>query len=536
MSQKNLLLVSKLGTLLVVGLFVLSNSPVLALAADEISQPENPTPTVEVVETNDVPSEPEVTDTPVEEVEETVAPAEEEVTEEVVVEVIEVVDNSATSTEVVIEEVVTEVATSTDVTILEETDEVIDAYGGGVEKMANADNTATSDPHFAISDEIGGTSASQPGNSTPGEHVFNTLPAGNCNLGCGGSGGVGNSGENQFVTLPNGGVAGISAENIFKTLSTGGCTSGCGGNDDEVVSTENNFRTLPNGGCTSGCGGDDDEVVSGENSFTTSNDGGCTENCGGGGGGGGGGGRGRDRDRDDDELPAACEVYLKKFIRLGYANDPFEVTKLEVFLNAFEGFDLPVNGIYEQHDFEAVSIFQKRYLGAVLTPWGINDSTGYVYITTTLTINQIYCRHTVGNDLDLSNVFPVYGPGGALEGVSNTPSATTTPSGEATTTPSILDLPELFEAAAVGVLDFVKDWWCLLIIIILILIIAYLLDERERLAKKLADTLGRSPMGEAKTVKLQDLPETEVLIAPEDEIKDEFIPEEEVSEDQKPLL
>lgn len=499
MSQKNLLLVSKLGTLLVVGLFVLSNSPVLALAADEISQPENPTPTVEVVETNDVPSEPEVTDTPVEEVEETVAPAEEEVTEEVVVEVIEVVDNSATSTEVVIEEVVTEVATSTDVTILEETDEVIDAYGGGVEKMANTDNTATSDPHFAISDEIGGTSASQPGNSTPGEHVFNTLPAGNCNLGCGGSGGVGNSGENQFVTLPNGGVAGISAENIFKTLSTGGCTSGCGGNDDEVVS--------------------------GENSFTTSNgDNGCTENCG---GGGGGGGHSKKKKTPEEPLPLPCELYLKKFIRLGYANDPFEVTKLEVFLNAFEGFDLPVNGIYEQHDFEAVSIFQKRYLGAVLTPWGINDSTGYVYITTTLTINQIYCRHTVGNDLDLSNVFPVYGPGGALEGVSNTPSATTTPSGEATTTPSILDLPELFEAAAVGVLDFVKDWWCLLIIIILILIIAYLLDERERLAKKLADT---------KKVKLQDLPETEVLIAPEDEIKDEFIPEEEVSEDQKPLL
>lgn len=522
MSQKNLLLVSKLGTLLVVGLFVLSNSPVLALAADEISQPENPTPTVEVVETNDVPSEPEVTDTPVEEVEETVAPAEEEVTEEVVVEVIEVVDNSATSTEVVIEEVVTEVATSTDVTILEETDEVIDAYGGGVEKMANTDNTATSDPHFAISDEIGGTSASQPGNSTPGEHVFNTLPAGNCNLGCGGSGGVGNSGENQFVTLPNGGVVGISVENMFTTLPTGGCTSGCGSDDDEVVSEEGNFRTLSDSGCTNNCGGNDDEVVSGENSFTTSNgDNGCTENC------GGGGGHSKKKKTPEEPLPLPCELYLKKFIRLGYANDPFEVTKLEVFLNAFEGFDLPVNGIYEQHDFEAVSIFQKRYLGAVLTPWGITDSTGYVYITTTLTINQIYCRHTVGNDLNLRNVFPVYGPGGALEGVSNTPSATTTPSGEATTTPSILDLPELFEAAAVGVLDFIKDWWCLLIIIILILIIAYLLDERERLAKKLADT---------KTVKLQDLPETEVLIAPEDEIKDEFIPEEEVSEDQKPLL
>lgn len=522
-----------------VGLILVSVSPVLALAADEISQPENQTPTVEVVETNDVSPEPEEA---VEEVVETEV-VEEVTTEEPVVEVVEEViptlEEVGTPTDNVgVEEVVE----------LEVTPEVVQA----AKAMTN-----NSDNSFAISDEQGGTTASQPTNnstlgenqftttptdddegsfttdgdddtSTSTEHQFNTLPTGGCTSGCGGDDDETVSPENTFTTLPNGGCTSgcggddddevVSGENNFRTLSDSGCTSGCGGDDDEVVSGENSFNTLNNGGgCTENCGGDDDDVVSGENSFTTSNDGGGGSNGGGGNGGGGGGGS-RNRDRDNDPLPAACEVYLKKFIRLGYANDPFEVTKLEVFLNAFEGFDLSVNGIYEQHDFEAVSIFQKRYLGAVLTPWAITDSTGYVYITTTLTINQIYCRHTVGNDLDLSNIYPVYNPAtGEVEGFTSTSTSSTTP--------SIQDIPNFFEAAAVGALNFLKDWWCLLAIIILILIIAYLLDERERLAKKLE---------EAKHAGI-----TEIIIPPhfeETDIEGTFIPGEEVDEDQKPLL
>jgi hypothetical protein len=320
---------------------------------------------------------------------------------------------------------------------------------------------------FAISEEIGGQTVVN--NNDGEENTFTTAST------------TDDGEENTFTTLPNGGnPLTTSSENHFRTLTGGGggCTSGCGGTVNP--SAQGSFITLSNGVTP---------PTSAEGSFTTQSNGGgggggCTSNCGGGGGGYSLGG-GSVSYSAPVPLPLPCELYLKKFIRLGYANDPFEVTKLEVFLNSFEGFNLPVNGIYEQHDFDAVSTFQKRYFGAVLTPWGITDSTGYVYITTTLTINQIYCQHTVGNDLDLSSIYPVYG------GVDNTGApavtgleATTTP----TTTPSIKDLPNLLQAAAIGALNFIKDWWCLIIIILLILLIAYLLDERERLMRKLKES------------------------------------------------
>lgn len=310
------------------------------------------------------------------------------------------------------------------------------------------------------------------------------------------------NGQGTFTTLPTG-VVTTSTQGNFTTLPNGGCTTTCGGG--QTTGGQGTFTTLPNGGCNSGCGGGTTvnpsaqgsfvtlsngttSPTSAEGSFTTQNNGGgggggCTSNCGG--GYSLGGGSVSYSTPAPLSLPLPCELYLKKFIRLGRANDPFEVTKLEVFLNSFEGFNLPVNGIYEQRDFDAVSIFQKRYFSAVLTPWGITDSTGYVYITTTLTINQIYCQHTVGNNLDLSHIYPVYGPADEagikpVEGLE----ATTTP----TTTPNIQNVPGLLQAAAVGVLNFIKDWWCLIIIILLILLIAYLLDERERLKRALKES------------------------------------------------
>lgn len=88
-----------------------------------------------------------------------------------------------------------------------------------------------------------------------------------------------------------------------------------------------------------------------------------------------------------------CTEYLLSYIKLGENNDPLEVRKLEAFLKTFEGFtDLPVDGIYEQRDFEAVNVFQERYFDDVLSPWGHTKATGYVYYTTRKKINEIYCR------------------------------------------------------------------------------------------------------------------------------------------------
>ena len=91
------------------------------------------------------------------------------------------------------------------------------------------------------------------------------------------------------------------------------------------------------------------------------------------------------------EAPTECN-YLLEYIKLGRDNNPVEVEKLERFLNEFESENLPVNGIYEQIDFDAVSKFQEKYLGDVLSPWSHNKATGYVYITTKKKINELYCQ------------------------------------------------------------------------------------------------------------------------------------------------
>lgn len=86
----------------------------------------------------------------------------------------------------------------------------------------------------------------------------------------------------------------------------------------------------------------------------------------------------------------ASDVYLSEYIKLGKNNFPIEVEKLEQFLNEFEKENLPVNGIYEQVDYEAVKKFQLKYKEDILNPWNYDEATGYVYITTKKKINELY--------------------------------------------------------------------------------------------------------------------------------------------------
>ena len=241
-----------------------------------------------------------------------------------------------------------------------------------------------------------------------------------------------------------------------------------------VVGDEVSFRTTPGAAVPTG-----QLVVSDEGSFQTSN-----QPSGGGGGGGdgdnnsggnGGGGRGGGRRRPPTSVtpnatsvasPQTCGLYLLKFIKFGAANDPNEVRKLQTFLRDEEGFrDLLVTGFYDAVTFRAVMVFQTRYQDAILKPWGINYPTGYVYITTTLAINNLHCNRDPANDLDLRI---------RTREVVLPPVATTT----ATST-----LPEVglersgnfFQLAALGLLDFIKNhpwWWaifCLFLILILFL-------------------------------------------------------------------
>jgi len=493
MSKKDLNLVKKLGTLLVVGLILVSHSPVTALAADDVSAPENQTPTVENVATNNDQAPAVVEESaPIEEQPATQADVESDITPDTTntpdqtVETVQ--DVQAVEAEVVETPVVSETPAPEDKAV-----EVTPAPS--VAAVIAPAVVAPVNTSFAISDEFGGNSSAANTNTqtTPTPTNNNPLVV---SPEIGGQTSTSNTnGQGTFTTLPDNG------EGSFNTLpNDNGCTSGCGGSQN--TGDQGSFTTLP---------GDTNLPASAEGSFTTQNNGGggggggCESNCGGGGGSSGGGyslGGSAISYSGSTPLPLPCELYLKKFIKLGANNDPVEVRKLEAFLNVFEGFNLPVDGVYDQADYEAVKIFQQRYASAVLTPWGITDPTGYVYITTTLTINQIYCHHTVGNDLDLSTIYPVYGPAvengvKPVEGLM----ATTTP----TTTPSLKQLPALFQAAAVGALNFIKDWWCLIIIILLILIIAYLLDERERLARELDKQKKAKPIASDQTVSIGEV-------------------------------
>lgn len=200
------------------------------------------------------------------------------------------------------------------------------------------------------------------------------------------------SGEYSFRTLSNIGHEEVSNEYSFTTDNGGGSDL------DEEVSGEYSFRTQGGGGP------DLDEEISAEYSFNTDNNGGggCTSNCGG--GGGGGGGRNRDRDRDDEVLPTQCLPLILEYIRFGRNNNPIEVLKLQWFLRTFEGLDVPLSGYYDRTTYEAVRIFQTRHADPILTSWGISEPTGFVFISTSLNINYIYCD-IQGVQFDLRNFY-----------------------------------------------------------------------------------------------------------------------------------
>jgi murein L,D-transpeptidase YcbB/YkuD len=77
-------------------------------------------------------------------------------------------------------------------------------------------------------------------------------------------------------------------------------------------------------------------------------------------------------------------------VRLGATNNAADVRLLEQFLNTYEGTNLPVNGIYETADFNAVVLWQEKHASDILTPWGLTKGTGYVFTTSLKKIKEIH--------------------------------------------------------------------------------------------------------------------------------------------------
>lgn len=217
---------------------------------------------------------------------------------------------------------------------------------------------------------------------------------------------------------------------------------------------ENNFTTLPS--------------TPNEGNFTT-----LSESSGDNGGGGGGGGGGGHRHRSSPVITLAssglstnsCSFpYLTKYIKFGQANDRNEVIKLQRFLRDFESFtNLAITGIYDEPTLTAVMVFQRRYAQDILVgPWGLdkNQPTGYVFVSTTLAINNLYCQRGTANNLDLRHVYDNYGQDNQpavpvrifvqekpLE-ITVTPVSTTTPSSST------------MLAAVIAGTNFIKDNFC----------------------------------------------------------------------------
>ena len=316
------------------------------------------------------------------------------------------------------------------------------------------------------------------------------------------------SAENNFTTLPGGPIVtepAVSAENNFTTATVSV--------DTLAISAENNFTTSSTPVDTLAISAEnnfttealpiiiDTLAVSAENNFTTevlpiiintltvSDENSFTTEASpiippsGGGGGGGGGGYSSSGGIVLGEQTYQCSIYLKKFIKYGESNDRREVIKLQAFLKVYEGFkNLKVTGTYDRATFDAVKIFQSRYLRDVLKPWHINYATGWVYITTRQAINNIYCGRDTKNDLyfrkelayeyyqatgeNLEAPLPVTEP--AEGGYYIVP--TTTP----TTTISVIR-PNVFLAGVGELLNFIEANFCWLLNLLLLLLIFFLL-------------------------------------------------------------
>jgi hypothetical protein len=139
-------------------------------------------------------------------------------------------------------------------------------------------------------------------------------------------------------------------------------------------------------------------------------------------------------------IPGQC-YYLLDYLRKDWNNNPIEVKKLQVFLNAFEGANLDVNGIYDNPTIAAVDAFQWKYRNDILTPWGHTAPTDFTYILTKKKVNEIYCQRAFPvttaqqEEIDAYRNFllnlnahginiPTVAPAGTLPGSTTTPATT----------------------------------------------------------------------------------------------------------------
>ncbi len=96
------------------------------------------------------------------------------------------------------------------------------------------------------------------------------------------------------------------------------------------------------------------------------------------------------KDTPPNELSCNTPIYLTRPVKYTSINDPADVKLLEKYLNTYEGYSLPVDGIYAKPDFDAVVKWQEKYYSEILKPWGLAKGTGYVFLTSLKKIKSIH--------------------------------------------------------------------------------------------------------------------------------------------------
>jgi hypothetical protein len=95
-------------------------------------------------------------------------------------------------------------------------------------------------------------------------------------------------------------------------------------------------------------------------------------------------------DNGGASAPKCGGLFLYDYMRAGSVTYAQEVIKLQAFLTG-QGFFTPTTGIFDETTTANVRLFQAKHLGDVLSPWGLEEPTGYVYKTTRWKINNIVC-------------------------------------------------------------------------------------------------------------------------------------------------
>jgi titin len=89
-----------------------------------------------------------------------------------------------------------------------------------------------------------------------------------------------------------------------------------------------------------------------------------------------------------------CLPIITRYLKRGASNDKGNMTRLQDFLRDDEKLlTVASNGVFGPSTYNAVIKFQQKYSYDTLLPWKLTKGSGWVYMSTTKKINDLYCSY-----------------------------------------------------------------------------------------------------------------------------------------------